>query len=83
MTDPSWNFTDVAAKDLGSNGGEVRMDVSSEGVQYAPGDVSDCAAVMEFDPATLVLTGYGRMNGGTVHGDAAVAEKFRSMIVPI
>jgi Mycothiol maleylpyruvate isomerase N-terminal domain len=35
------------------------------------------------DPATLVLAGYGRMNGGTVRGDAAVAETFRTMIVPI
>jgi hypothetical protein len=34
-------------------------------------------------PATLVLTGYGRVNGGTVRGDAAVAETFRSLIFPI
>jgi hypothetical protein len=60
-----------------------RIDVSPEGAQYAPGDVSDCAAVMEFDPATLVLARYGRMNGGTVRGDSEVAGWFRSLIVPI
>jgi hypothetical protein len=35
------------------------------------------------DPATLVLTGYQRMNGGTVRGDRAVAARFRSLIFPI
>ena len=82
-TESSTEPFSIGVRTSGNNGGEVRMDVSPEGVQYAPGDVSGCDAVMEFDPATLVLAGYGRMNGGTVRGDAAVADRFRSMIVPI
>ena len=61
----------------------MRYDVSADGVQYAEGDISDCPAVLEFDPATLVLTGYARMNGGTVRGDADVAARFRGLFFPI
>jgi hypothetical protein len=32
--------------------------------------------VIEFDPATLVLAAYGRLNGGTVRGDRALAERY-------
>jgi uncharacterized protein (TIGR03083 family) len=68
----------------GNNGGDTRIDVSPEGVQFASaGAVDDCPAVLEFDPATLVLTGYARFNGGTVRGDPAVAQRFRSLIFPI
>ncbi|HEX6567541.1 MAG TPA: maleylpyruvate isomerase family mycothiol-dependent enzyme [Acidimicrobiales bacterium] len=67
----------------GRNGGDVRVDISPEGMQFAPGDVSDCPAVIEFDPATFVLTGYARMNGGTVRGDRELAGRFRSLFFPI
>lgn len=67
----------------GRNGGDTRMDVSPEGVQFAPGDVEDCPVTIEFDPATLVLTGYGRMNGGTVRGDAQLASDFRALFFAI
>jgi uncharacterized protein (TIGR03083 family) len=73
----------VGLRISGANGGDVRYDVSPEGVQFAPGDISDCPAILEFDPATLVLTGYARMNGGTVRGDAALASRFRSLFFPI
>ncbi len=73
----------VGVRTSGHNGGDVRFDVSSEGVQYAPGDVSDLPAILEFDPATLVLTGYARMNGGTVWGDRELAGRFRSLFFPI
>lgn len=42
-----------------------------------------CPAVIEFDPGTLVLTGYARMNGGTVRGDRALAGRFRALFFPI
>ena len=32
--------------------------------------------VIEFDPASFVLTAYGRMNAGTVHGDRELAHEF-------
>ena len=73
----------VGIRTSGRNGGDVRMDVSSEGVQFAPGAIEDCAAILEFDPATFVLTGYDRMNGGTVRGDAAIARQFRELFFRI
>jgi Mycothiol maleylpyruvate isomerase N-terminal domain len=56
---------------------------ASDGVQFSPGDIDDCDAVLEFDPATLVLTGYARMNGGTARGDEELASKFRDLFFPI
>ncbi len=73
----------VGVRTSGHNGGDVRFDVSADGVQYAPADVGDLPAVLEFDPATLVLTGYARMNGGTVWGDQDLAGRFRSLFFPI
>jgi uncharacterized protein (TIGR03083 family) len=73
----------IGVRTTGNNGGDMRADVSSEGVQFSPGDIDDCAAVLEFDPATLVLTGYARMNGGTARGDEALAGKFRDLFFPI
>jgi uncharacterized protein (TIGR03083 family) len=73
----------IGIRTSGRNGGDTRMDVSSEGVQFAPGDIEDCAAIIEFDPATLVLTGYARMNGGTARGDGQKASEFRSLFFPI
>jgi uncharacterized protein (TIGR03083 family) len=73
----------VGVRLSGHNGGDTRLDVSAEGLQFAPGDISDCDATLEFDPATFVLTGYARFNGGTVRGDAEAAARLRSMIFPI
>jgi uncharacterized protein (TIGR03083 family) len=73
----------VGIRTTGVNGGDVRADVTSEGVQFAPGDIADCPTVLEFDPATLVLAAYGRFNGGTVRGDQALAGPFRSLFFPI
>jgi uncharacterized protein (TIGR03083 family) len=73
----------VGVRTSGHNGGDVRGDVSADGVQFAPGHIEDCPAVLEFDPATLVLTGYARMNGGTARGDQELAGKFRSLFFPI
>jgi uncharacterized protein (TIGR03083 family) len=73
----------VGVRTSGRNGGDVRIDISSEGMQFAPGAIDDCVATFEFDPATLVLTGYARMNGGTVRGDRRVASDFRSLFFPI
>ena len=39
--------------------------------------------VTEGDPATLVLTGYARMNGGTARGDEELAGRFRDPFFPI
>lgn len=73
----------VGVRTSGNNGGDMRVDVSPDGVQFAPGDTGDCPAVLEFDPATLVLTGYARMNGGTARGDQELAGRFRGLFFPI
>lgn len=73
----------VGIRTSGNNGGDMRVDVSPDGVQFAPGDADDCPAVLEFDPATLVLTGYARMNGGTARGDQELAGQFRGLFFPI
>ena len=42
--------------------------------------VDDLPAVLEFDPASFVLTAFGRINGGTAHGDVEVANRFLNAI---
>jgi uncharacterized protein (TIGR03083 family) len=60
----------------GPNAGDTRVRVSSDGLSYEQGDVSDRATVIELDPASFVLTVFGRYNAGTVRGDPAVAERY-------
>jgi uncharacterized protein (TIGR03083 family) len=73
----------VGVRVSGVNGGDTRIDVTPDAMRFAPGDLAGCRAVLEFDPATFVLTGYSRFNGGTVRGDAALAKRFRSLIFAI
>jgi len=67
----------------GPNAGDTRVRVSADGLTYEPGEVSDLPTVIEFDPASFVLTAYGRYNAGTVRGDPAVAERFLSLFFRI
>lgn len=67
----------------GANAGTFRMNVSKEGLAFEPGPVDDLPAVIDFDPATLVLTSYGRIRGGTTRGDAEVADRFRNLFFEI
>jgi len=60
----------------GENAGETRIAVGSDGVTATPGPVEGLPAVIDFDPASFVLTAYGRMNAGTIHGDAELAHRF-------
>jgi uncharacterized protein (TIGR03083 family) len=91
---PVWQGTaappaDVSPMELGirvtsgANAGDTRLRVSSEGLAYESGDVSDLPTVIEFDPASFVLTAYGRYNAGTVRGDSATAEQFLSLFFRI
>jgi uncharacterized protein (TIGR03083 family) len=73
----------IGIRTTGQNGGDTRFDVSDAGLRFAPGDIEDCRAILEFDPATLVLTGYGRINAGTVRGDQQLATSFRSLFTAI
>jgi uncharacterized protein (TIGR03083 family) len=87
-----WATADTSAVDVpyaigirttGHNGGDTRFDVTNEGLQFAPGNIDTLPAILEFDPATLVLTAYNRINGGTVRGDQQLATNFRSLFVSI
>jgi uncharacterized protein (TIGR03083 family) len=55
---------------------DYRVGIGAEGLTYSAGDVSDLPATLEFDPGSLVLTAFGRVNGGTVRGDHRLADRF-------
>jgi uncharacterized protein (TIGR03083 family) len=58
-----------------------RVGVSGSGFTYervAELD-DDLPVVFDFDPSSLVLTAYGRMNGGTAYGDPILADRYRSL----
>ena len=63
----------------GRNAGEYRVTVDENGMSYEPGSVDDLPAVIAFDPASLVLTAFGRISGGTVTGDMALATRFLNL----
>jgi len=67
----------------GRNAGSYRVSVSSEGMTYEAGDVSDLPAVIDFDAGSLVLTAFGRINGGNARGDQALAERFLNLFYRI
>jgi uncharacterized protein (TIGR03083 family) len=60
----------------GPHAGDSVAAVSPESIGIAAGDASALAAVIEFDPASFVLTAFGRTNTGTVRGDAELAHRF-------
>jgi hypothetical protein len=88
-----WQSTVRASADLspftigvtvtGRNAGSYRVSISDQGLAYEPGDVSDLPTVLEFDPAAMVLTAFGRINGGTALGDQALAERFLNLFYRI
>jgi hypothetical protein len=67
----------------GRNAGETRVSISDAGMSYEPGSTDDLPAVLEFDPGSLVLTAFGRVNGGTAIGDAALADRFLNLFFRI
>jgi uncharacterized protein (TIGR03083 family) len=75
---------DVGVRVLsGPNAGDTRITVSSDGMTYEQGKISDLPAVIEFDPGSFVLTAFGRFNGGTVRGDKDLANRFLGMFFRI
>ncbi len=60
----------------GRNAVDYLVSITPEGLSYAREDVSGLPAVIEFDPGSLVLTAFGRVNAGTIRGDRAVAGRF-------
>jgi uncharacterized protein (TIGR03083 family) len=66
----------VGVRVSGRNAVDYLVNITSGGLSYAQEDVSGMPAVIEFDPGSLVLTAFGRMNAGTIRGDRAVADQF-------
>jgi uncharacterized protein (TIGR03083 family) len=60
----------------GPNAKDYLVSIGVDGLSYAQEDVSGLPAVIEFDPGSLVLTAFGRVNAGTIRGDRAVADRF-------
>jgi uncharacterized protein (TIGR03083 family) len=67
----------------GQNAADYRVSVSDQGMAYEQGSVEDLPTVIEFDAGSLVLTAFGRMNAGTVRGDAALANRFLNLFFRI
>jgi uncharacterized protein (TIGR03083 family) len=68
----------IGIRTSGRNGGDVRADVDTAGIRFTDASIDDCGTIVEFDPGTLVLTAYGRVSAGTVHGDPSDAARFLS-----
>ena len=73
----------IGIRTSGRNGGETRVDVTNAGLQFEAAAIDTCPTVLEFDPASLVLTAYNRVNGGTIRGDRELASRFRSLFISI
>jgi hypothetical protein len=52
-------------------------------LSYEAGAIHDLPAVIEFDPASLVLTAYGRMRAGTASGDRRTASRLCGLFFAI
>lgn len=66
----------------GPNAGDTRVSVG-DGMDYEPGPVDDLDAVLEFDPASFVLTAFGRGNAGTIRGDRDLADRYLNLFFRI
>jgi uncharacterized protein (TIGR03083 family) len=73
---------DVAVRVSGRNGGTYRVKVTSEGMSYELGS-DDAPVVIDFDPASLVLTAFGRVRSGTPYGDTDAARRFAGLFFRI
>jgi len=60
----------------GENAGDTKIACGPEGLSCSAESVDGLPVVIDFDPASFVLTAYGRMNAGTIHGDQQLAHRF-------
>ena len=67
----------------GRNGGDTVVKVGPEGLAAEPGNIDGLPAIIEFDPASFVLTTFGRINGGTARGDQRAVERFCNLFFRI
>jgi uncharacterized protein (TIGR03083 family) len=82
--DPNAESFEVGVRVLsGPNAGDFRVKAGPEGFVYEVGGLDDLGAVFEFDPGSLVLTAFGRMNGGTFRGDRELADRYLNLFFRI
>ena len=74
---------DIAVRVSGRNGGTWRVKVTNEGMSYEPGSLEDAQVLLDFDPASLVLTAFGRARSGTPYGETEPAERFAGLFFRI
>ena len=74
---------DVGIRVSGRNAGTWRVKVDGDGFTYEAGAIDDAPATIEFDPASIVLTAFGRTHAGTAYGDISVANRFSGCFFPI
>jgi hypothetical protein len=67
----------------GRNAGDTRVSVSEQGMSYEAGNIDDLPTILEFDPGSMVLTAFGRVNGGTAWGDPELADRFLNLFFRI
>jgi uncharacterized protein (TIGR03083 family) len=67
---------EIGVRVSGRNAATLRFTCTPGGLTVEAGPVDDLRCVLEFDPASLVLTAYGRMRAGTACGDRGVAARF-------
>ncbi|HZA19670.1 MAG TPA: maleylpyruvate isomerase family mycothiol-dependent enzyme [Actinomycetota bacterium] len=73
----------VGVRVSGRNAGTYRVTVTGEGMAYEPGSADDLPVLIDFDPASLVLTAFGRTCSGTPYGDLDAARKFAGLFFRI
>lgn len=74
---------EVGVRVTGRNAGTFRVTCSSEGMSYENGTADDLPALIDFDPASLVLTAFGRARSGTAYGDLEAARRFAGLFFRI
>src|SRR5262249_32397911 len=73
----------IGIRTTGRNGGDTKIDISREGLRAARDVIDDCPTIIEYDAGTLVLSGYNRVNAGTIYGDPEPAAALRAVLTPI
>jgi uncharacterized protein (TIGR03083 family) len=73
----------IGVRVSGRNAGDTVVSICEGGMTYEPGAIDDLPAILDFDPGSLVLTAFGRFNGGTASGDPALADRFLNLFYRI
>jgi uncharacterized protein (TIGR03083 family) len=74
---------DIAVRVSGRNGGTYRIAVTKDGMSFEQGSPDGAQVLLDFDPASLVLTAFGRARSGTPYGDPDAARKFAGLFFRI